>query len=115
MNNTEALLEICLRLARSKNKFYAEVAGRCTGLILREIGQNLSGILATSLQVDEVSQSQGVKIFKNLEEISLALKNYKRGIVELNEIEYFIEKISPRVASIKLNVSEESYFSLKNK
>ena len=109
IDNSEALLEICFKLAKSKNNYYAEIAGKCVGIILREIGQNLCGVLATSLHVEESSQIICIKIFKKLEEICSSLKLYKRGIVELNEIEYFIEKLSPIVLQIKLTQNEDTF------
>lgn len=102
IHNAEALLEICWKLSKAKNHYYAEVSGRCTGVILREISQELCGSLATSLQVDQSLQVACVKIFKVLQNISSSLKMHKRGIVELNEIEFFIEKLQPRVALIKV-------------
>jgi hypothetical protein len=110
IDNAEALLGICLKLAKSKSHYYAEVAGKCAGIILKEISQNLCNLIATNLHVEESLQVKSIKIFKSLESICVALKLHKRGIVELNEIEFFIEKISPRVASIKIQEDEENFF-----
>ena len=106
----EALLEVCLKLGKSKSNYYAEISGRCAGIILREISQTLCGMLATSLQVDKNAQLTCVKVFKILEEIGGALKKHNRGILELNEIEFFVEKLGPRVAQLKFDPPQESFF-----
>jgi hypothetical protein len=110
--NAEIFLDICLKLAKSKNNFFAEVAGISTGAIIREISQDFFASLTscmTSLQKDQVTC---VKIFKQIEEIGKVMKSYKRGLLELNEINFLIEKLKPKVDSIELP-KEEGFFYIK--
>lgn len=111
--NAEAFLEICLRLARSKNNYFAEVAGRATGAIIREINQEFLASLTSCMPSLQKEQIVCVKIFRVLEEICKALKGYKRGMIELNEIDYLIERLKPKVELINLPPQEESFFFIK--
>ena len=100
--NAEAFLQVCLRLGKSKNNYFAETASKAAGVILREISQDLCAVLATSLKTSHSDQKLCIQIFRVLEDLLKPLKTYKRGLVDLNEIEFLIEKLKPRVEKIVL-------------
>lgn len=108
--NAEAFLQICLRLGKSKNNYFAETASKVTGVILREISQDLCAVLATCLKTNQSDQKLCIKIFRVLEDLQKVLKTYKRGLVELNEIEFLIEKLKPRVEKILIVEEDEGNF-----
>lgn len=111
--NAEAFLQVCLRLAKSKNNYFAEVAARTAGVVLREISQELCGVLATNLPISQSDQRTCIKIFRQLEDLLKLMKTYKRGLIEQTEIEFLVEKLKPRVDKIQLPEEPENFIFIK--
>lgn len=111
--NAEAFLQVCLRLAKSKNNYFAEVAAKTAGIVLREISQDLCAVLATNLPIDQSDQRTCIKIFRLLEDILKVMKTYKRGLIEQTEIEFLIERLKPRVDKIQLPEENDTFIFIK--
>lgn len=93
INNAEALLEIALKLCRAKNMYIANVGANVTGVIFQAISQEMSSALTSKLQVPLELKQTALGIYRILEQILSSLKGHNRGFLELNDLEFFFEKI----------------------
>ncbi|CAG9332695.1 unnamed protein product [Blepharisma stoltei] len=96
IQNAEAILEVILKLAQCSNNMIAECGSKSAGIVLMEIGQIMSQNATSKLQIDSESKESSHRIITLFQKIILALHQHKRGFPELDDMEFFIEKIQSK-------------------